>query len=79
VAVNLVIPTGTDPESSHLKKTGNGLRVGVARSEMVHTSGPPASVTGCLPRDPPLDHFETRGSQYFYISQSATFLREIWT
>jgi hypothetical protein len=47
----------------------------VARSVTIDTSGPPASVTSCPPRDPPLVHFENKEVSTFlhfpisYLSQ----------
>jgi hypothetical protein len=64
-----------DSASYHLKKTGNGFRVEVARSEPVENSGPPASVMSCLPCDPPSGHFENKEVSTFlhfpirYLSQ----------
>jgi hypothetical protein len=67
VVVNLVIPKGITYVST--------LHVEVACSEMVDTSGLPASITSCHPRDPPLAHFKNKEVSTFlhfpmsYLSQ----------
>jgi hypothetical protein len=60
VAVNVVIRKEVDSCVLPIEKTGNGLRVEVARSETVDTLRPSASVTSRFPRDPPSAHFENK-------------------
>jgi hypothetical protein len=50
-----------------LEKPGNGLRVNVASSEPLDTSGPPAFVTSRLFRNPPSAYFENEVSSVLHF------------